>query len=145
MGAALQLALTGQITSGPGASSGGQFPSGVKTISFATVPDPLTYQVESGDTVAVQSPSPDYVTIPAVGTISGVLCAVTQGVALFLNTNTAPFKVRLTMADPAGGSDIVSILNVNGPLFLQFPTNGYLKLLEVSGSGTVEFHVWGNQ
>jgi hypothetical protein len=139
----LQVSLSGQLVGGPAASGGTNFPSGVKTITFNLLGDPLGYQVETGDVISVNSAGA-FVTIPGVGTVGGFAGPVTQGLVLYIST-AAPIKIRKTMADIAGGSDIVSIDEISGPLVQQFPSNGYLKLLEVQGVATVEFHVWGNQ
>jgi len=137
----LQVTTSGaQVVGGPQASGGGSFPTGVKTIQLPFNPDPLGYSVETGDVLQLQSPSA-FVTVPGVGAAPG---PVTQGLALLLSVNV-PIKVRMTMADPGGGSDIVSIVPLNGPMLIQFPPNGYLKLLELEGSATVEYHVWGIQ
>jgi hypothetical protein len=69
---------------------------------------------------------------------------VTQGNFLFLRT-VVPMVMRLTMADPAGGPDLVSQVPVHGLLITEFSAAGYLKLLEIKGVGGVEWFISGNQ
>jgi hypothetical protein len=47
------------------------------------------------------------------------------------------------MANLAGGSDIVSVVQLQGPLVQEWPDAGYLKLLEASGAATLEWMAVG--
>jgi hypothetical protein len=78
-----------------------------------------------------------YVTLATVGT-GGV---VTKADTLCLKTN-GPVLLRLTTDDGLGGS-VVAILPIDGMATLEFNSNRYLKLAEISGSALIEYFASG--
>lgn len=130
--------FSGSIIAGPIGSGDCGFPSGVTNISFTSLP-PLKAASASGyQSKVVNSPSA-FVELTGVGTGE----TVTQANFLFLRTSS-PMQVRLTM-NPSSGSDVVSILFIQGVHILELPSLNYLKLLEAQGVGTIEYFVSGNQ
>lgn len=132
------VSLTGTLIAGPGTVTESSFPGGVTNIPIALTPPAKSFNVDSGGTRSVSSPSA-YVALTGVG----VADTVTQGKFLYLRTST-PMLVRLTTVNPPG-ADVVSVVPVQGLLVLEFDPAKYLKLLEVQGSGVVEWFVCGEQ
>lgn len=132
--------LSGSLVIGPQGAGDCGFPSGVVNITFTTFPPQKPAAVSAQHAKMVNTAAPGFATLDGIGPAA----SVTQALLLYLRT-TAPFKLRLTMADMAGGPDIVSIVEVQGLLIQEFPTGGYLKLLEAQGVGTIEYAVAGNQ
>jgi len=137
------VTLLGNLTAGPQSVCEGGFPSGVLQVNFGlagscpgagTKPAPKKFWASQ----AVNSPGA-FVALAGVGTAE----TVTQANVLYARTTTA-MKLRLTFLDPAGGADIVSIVNVEGLMILEPPATGYIKLLEVMGAGTIEYFASGN-
>lgn len=137
---ALQAQLTAQLVSGPAQISDTQFPGAVVNASFGLQPPNKSYNVAVGGSPVIASPPPTFVAISGIGS-SG---EVTQATTLYLRTGTNQFLVQLTCSDPLGGGDRVSVIPVVGTMLLEFPSNGYLKGLSVSGSGSLEFWASGN-
>jgi hypothetical protein len=71
----------------------------------------------------------------------GVGRTVTRGNFLYFKCNTQ-LSLRLTTDDGVGGS-VVSVVPVYGLVVLEIDDAKYLKLLEVLGSGLVEYLVSG--
>ena len=134
------VVVSGSLIIGPQGAGDCGFPSGVTNVTFTTTPPQKPAPVSASHAKSVNSPSPAFATLDGLGSSA----SVTQANFLYLRC-TAPMKLRLTLADMAGGPDIVSIVEVQGLLIQEFPTNGYLKLLEAQGVGTVEYVVSGNQ
>lgn len=135
-----QLVISGTLTIGPSACGTGVFPTSTDTVTLDTTPSPKTSIVASG-TISryVTSPS-SYVTLSGVGATD----TVTKGDTLFFRCDAA-VKLRFVQADPAGGSDITSVINVQGMLLQEFPLTGYLKTLEVMGTARLEYAFSGLQ
>lgn len=128
----MSLELQGSIVSGP--SSDCSLPGATVNLTFEETPS-AAMSAYGSKTVA--SPS-SYVTLPGLGTGS----LVTQGTVLYIRTRDN-MKFRLTMYD--SGGDVTSVVYLQGPALWRFPASNYLKLLEVQGSGTVEYFVAGPQ
>lgn len=137
------VTLLGNLTSGPQGICEGGFPSGIFQVQFGlagSCPGAGTKPalVSAYGTPNINSPS-SYVTLPGVGSSS----TVTQANTLYMRT-TVPFLVRLTFATPGGGSDTVSVVPVLGLLILEPRSDGYLKLIEAQGIGSIEYYASGN-
>lgn len=136
------LNLDGALTGGPPTVSESNFPSATFLVSlgFAQGHDKM-FGVASGVlTRNLDTGINAYVTLRGVGPDD----AVTQGNSLYFKCSS-PMKLRATFADPLNPSvDIVSVIPVQGPLVLEVPDDSYLKTLECSGSGPVEYLVAGN-
>lgn len=132
---AAAVVLSASIVAGPQGGGCG-YPSTISNIAFGTTPPELPAGVIVSHAKQVNSPAA-FVTLDGIG--SGA--TVTQGNFLYVKTNAA-MQLRLTFAD--AGPDIVSILQVAGPLVFQIPASGYLKLLEAKGVGAIEYLVSGN-
>lgn len=133
---ALQAQLTASLIAAPASVSDQQFPSGTVNLTFGLNPNPKQYNVAFGGALNLVNSS--FTAIPGIGAAG----EVTQVTTLYVRT-AVPMKLQLTMADPDGGADIVSIVPVNGVLLLEFPSNGYVKALSVKGSGQFEFWAAG--
>jgi hypothetical protein len=129
-----QIELSGSITFGPSTGGSGAFPSSVDTIQLETTPSPKQYGVASGTLARLVNTGLSYVTLSGIGTTD----CVTQCTTLYFRCD-APVKLRMTFLDPDGGADIVSIVPFQGCQLFEFPTNGYLKLLEIKGSARIEY------
>ena len=136
-----QISLDGTITSGPPTSvPPGATPAATDTIPLSTLATPKGWNVVTGpNSRNVASSFGTFSTLSGLGAAD----SVTQGTFLYLRAS-APLQLRMTQANLAGGADIVSVHQVTGPLVQEFPDAGYLKLLEVSGTATVEWLVSGN-
>ena len=135
------LVLDGTITSGPGsACDTGVTPASTDTIPLSTLRSPKPWQVVAGPSSRnLISAYGTFTTLSGVGTGD----SVTQATFLYVRAS-APVQLRLTMANLAGGADVVSVVQVQGPLVQEFPDAGYLKLLEASGAATLEWMASGN-
>lgn len=138
-----QIVLDGTLTIGPQGSGGDAFPSSVDTVQLASLPNPKMSQAASGTlrrNVAVSQPN--WLTLSGVGPTDAVTLADT----LYFKTQS-PMRLRLTQVDMENptGPPIVSIVEVYGTCFIEFPTSGALTLLEVRGVGTIEYMVSGQQ
>ena len=128
-----QLQLDGTVTVGPTTSGSNTFPGAINTVSFSSM---KPAQVYSSDVRQVSSPSA-YVALSGVGSTD----TVTKANFLYIKTN-APMLIRTTMDDAP--SDIVAAEWVQGTFIKEFPSNHELVLLEVQGTGTIEYFVSGN-
>lgn len=137
-----QLTLDGTLTVGPASTAAsGSTPASTDTIPLSTLQSPKTWNVGAGPNARnLVSALGTYSTLTGVGATD----AVTQGKFLYMRAS-APVQVRLTMANLAGGADVVSVVQFQGPFVAEFPDNGYLKLLEGSGTATVEWLCVGTQ
>jgi hypothetical protein len=136
----LQLSLGGsQFVAGPAGAQG--FPSAALDVLFALNPDPKSYQTTTGAaTFTANSPSP---TFTALGGISATLGPVKAAHTLFLRTQT-PMNFRITQNDPSLTPTVKIIPGVNG-LFVFEPGAGFeVTLVEVEGTGVIEYAAFGN-
>lgn len=135
------LKLDGSLTGGPPQVTDSSFPSAafIVSLGFAQSHD-KQFGVASGVLQRnLATGTNSYVQLRGVGPDD----AVTQGDALYFKCS-APMKLRVTFADPLNPSvDIVSVIPVQGPLVLEAPDDSYIKLLECTGSGPVEYLVAG--
>ncbi len=137
-----QLTLDGALTVGPGSAAvAGGTPAATDTIPLSTLQSPKSYNVVAGPSSRTLATAyGTYVTLTGVGASD----AVTQGTFLYMRAS-APVQVRLTMANLAGGANIVSVVQFQGPFQMELPSTGYLTLLEGSGSATIEWLCTGTQ
>jgi hypothetical protein len=136
---AIQL-VNAQLQAGPPTvGDGSVFPSGQTNIPLDLNPTPQKpYAVSTGRQLANVSSPNSLQTLPGIGTGS----TVTQGHTLYMRTNGS-FLVALTMNGIAGGA--VQEFQLAGLVVLEFDQNKYLTLLQVQGTGTIEYLVVGNQ
>lgn len=78
-----------------------------------------------------------YQTLPGIGSAP----SVTKANTLYFRTS-ALLLLRLTTDDGAGGS-VTSVIPANGLGFLEFDGARFLKLLEASGVGSIEYFASG--
>lgn len=132
-----QVELTGSLAFGP---SGGDcaFPSSQDTMSLATSPSPKPAQAMTGSMQRLLISPAAFVMLSGIGATDNVQRCDT----LYFRAD-APMKLRLTFADPAGGADIVSVINVQGSYFMETPPNGYIKTVEAQGSARIEYAASG--
>lgn len=132
------LTLTGSLQEQPNTLNDGAFPSGVSSLPFTlnTGASPKCANASTGiQHTTVSSPN-SYVTLAGVGPTSTVV----QGDTLYLRT-TSPMLVRLTFK--TSGADLVSVVPVQGLLMIESSADQYVKLIEVQGSGVVEWFASG--
>jgi hypothetical protein len=136
-----QLVLDGSLTLGPGEVTDGTFPAATSNEPLSATPNPKLFNAGTGILQRLFNNPSGFAALSGVGTGDTVL----QANALYFKCGPATIKLRLTFADPDGGSDIVSVVPVSGTVFMEFPANGYLKLLEAKGSATIVYFLVGLQ
>lgn len=128
--------LQGTLRAGPSSSScSGSFPSGLVNVTFESSPARKSTPVSCYHVRAVNSPA-SYAALAGIGTNE----TVTQALILYLKTS-GPMLVRITTEETP--DDVVSVIPVDGLMILEFQAARYLKLVEVQGSGTVEYFAGG--
>lgn len=135
-GATVELEAT--IEAGPPTVSSGTFPRSSTSIPFGFKGPKPPAPRQTGSMTTEVSSAGAFVALEGVGTGK----TVTKATVVFLQT-ALPMQVRLTFKDPGGGADIVSIVPIDGPLVLQLDPNGYCKLVEIKGLGTVNWYASG--
>lgn len=128
------LQINGSLTVAPQTSTGTEFPSGVSAAAFIGTPNPKNSQACTGIQQRTVNSSNAFVALSGIGPTD----SVTKPDTFYLRTS-APFKVRITENDPAGGPDIVSVQNLQGVMMKELPAQGYMKLVEVMGAGPIEY------
>lgn len=132
------LLLSGQLNLGPKAVDESSFPAGLLSVSLTLA------QGENGKDAKVHSAhvrelsGGGYVNLRGVGAGE----SVTKGTFLYLRASSE-MLVRITTFD--AGGDVVAIIPVKGTVIIEFDANKYLKLIEASGSGTIEHLVTGSE
>lgn len=134
------LVLTGSIVLGPVGAGDCSFPGSTINVPFSSYPQQKSANVSIRHAKTINSPSA-FVPLDGVGTGE----SVTQANFLYLRTAGLLMKYRITQADYNGGADIVSIVESQGVFVNEFPSAGYVKLLEAMGVGTIEYIAAGNQ
>lgn len=135
----LQVVLTAQLVAGPAQVSDSYFPSATKTIPFTLNQVPKQYSVDTGSVVNLNSPSPTFTSIDSIGTGG----QVTQVQTLWCRVQS-PMILQMTLNNPSGGT-YTSYVPIYGTALLEFPANGQLTALSVSGSGQFEYWASGIQ
>ncbi len=134
MGEVVQV--SGQLVAGPSSAGEGGFPAGVTNLPFTLYPAERPYGVATGGMKRIIATSAGvYVTL------DGVPGTVTKATFIYLRT-IAPMLLRITRVQPAA-ADVVFVLPVSGLYVQEFDPTRYVTLLELSGSGTVEYFVSG--
>lgn len=134
------LSVDGTLEVGPQSAGDSSFPSMSVSEPLALTPTPKLSNACTGTVVRnLNSPS-SFAALSGVGATD----AVTKGDTIYIRAN-APIQVRMTMADPGGGSDVVSIVPVYGLALVEFSPTGYLKLLEAKGVATISYLISGPQ
>ena len=127
------LQFNGALILGPPSAGDCGFSDGTFSQSFGfTEPAAVSAQ----HTKNVNSPS-------AFVALDGIGVTVTQATFFFLKTASV-FIVRITYK-PLSGPDVVSTIPVMGPMLVKTPSDQYIKLVEVQGSGAVSYLATGNQ
>jgi hypothetical protein len=133
-----QIQLTGTLTVGPVSSGDNVFPSATSSVNLASTPNPKPSTVDTGMvTRTIASPNA-YVGLSGVGASD----TVTKCDTFYFKCNS-PMKLRITYFDVGG--DIMSVEPVNGTKVSEAPAGNYIKLLEVQGSGPIEYLASGQQ
>lgn len=130
--------LQGRLTLGPSSPvTDTTFPGGSTAIQFSLRPSQKQAPLSTGAMVrSVSSPS-SYVQLDGVGTGE----TITQANTLFVHT-TIPMLLRLTTY--SGSGDVVSVIPIDGVFIAEFDKSKYLKLVEIQGSGIVEWLISGD-
>lgn len=126
------------ISPSGGVSDAGTLPTTAQTVPFQLSPDPKPWNVQDGVNFRSINSSSSFVTLSGVGATD----TVTNATFLYLRTNFSA-TVQLTMNKLGGGSPLVEQIQVNGLLQIEFPQGGELTLLQIEGSGNVEWFVSG--
>lgn len=132
-----KVELEGTITIGPGCGASECCPGPGDASTTTGLCLKLDAAASSGVVTRTISSPAAFVTLPALGTGGDV----TRAEFLMLVTDSA-FTVRLTSDDGAGG-DVVETGPVYALLIRRFPSDKFLKLLEVKGSGRISYAVAG--
>lgn len=111
---------------------------GTSNVPFSLYPSQKGAAVSFEAKPNISSPSA-YATLEGVGTGK----TVTQGNTLFIAT-TVPMLFRVTTY-VEGGPNLVAEEWISGLYIREFPSDHYLVLLEVKGTGKVHYVVAGNQ
>lgn len=132
-----KIELDGTLTIGPGCGASECCPGpGDASTSLGLCLKQDAAATSGIVTRTISSPSA-FVTLPALGTGGDV----TRAEFLLLMLDSA-FTVRLTTDDGSGG-DVVETGPAYKLLFRVFPSEKFLKLLEVKGSGRISYAVAG--
>lgn len=133
----MQLKVEGSFVASPPTVTDATFPGAVFNAKLQLLPSPKQSSVWSGDVKNLNSPSA-YVTLSGLGPSDNVTRANT-----FYIRCTSPIYVRYTtvaLPDP-----IVAEIPVQGLCILEFPDANAATLIEVKGTGFLEYFVSGNQ
>lgn len=130
------LDLSGALTAGPATGSG--FPAASFTVPLALIAGASSsFQVASGVLTQLYASPAAFVALGGVGPTA----AVTQGQFLYLKCDAASV-LRITTDDGSGGTAVVEV-PVHGLVLIEFPALRPLELLEIKGTGKVEYLVCG--
>jgi hypothetical protein len=136
-----QLTIGGSLAAGPPQGVSNGFPGGRITIplAFAQSSEGLAFNVATGILSRnVNSPG-SFVALQGVGPTD----TVTKGAFLYFKSAT-DIDLRITLDDGSGGDTVITPMTINGgPFIWPFSASKFLKLLEVKGSGLVEYFVCG--
>lgn len=137
----MQLQLNGSLVVAPPMVTDTTFPESTSTISLTCTPSPKPSQVCSGAKQRNANSPNAFITLSGVGPADDV----TQADTLYFRCRS-PMQIRLTFYNPINPSaPVVSVTPVNGTYFAEYPQNQYLTLLEVQGSGQIEYLASGQQ
>lgn len=133
-----QLSLTGSLTVGPVIGGDNVFPSSQSQVPLASYPAQKSSAVDGGfQHQNVSSPNA-FVALSGLNTTD----AVSQADTLYFKCQN-PMQIRVTFA---GNSPTVSVLFVQGTVIIEAPTaSNYMTLLEVMGTGPIEYLVSGQR
>lgn len=140
-----QIQVNGSITQSPpnvvgttiSAWPNGTVPAGTIQIPLLLTPSPKQSARCAKGSRVLNSPS-SFQVISGLGATDDVTTADT----LYLKCD-GPIQLQLTMVNPAGGSPIVSVVNLFGSCLLEFPSAGYLTGLAAQGNANLEFLISG--
>lgn len=127
------------LAAGPAMVTDNPFPSGTTSIPFALNPDPKPYNADSGRMTATINSSAAYVPLGGLGSSGG---EASQAHTVYFRCQT-PMLLRETYQNPAGGT-LQALHQVSGLFVKEYPANALLTLLEVQGSGQVEWYFAAN-
>jgi hypothetical protein len=139
--AAAQIILSGTLTITPAAvvgttSSAGPFPvpSGTDQIPLCLQPQPKPSAVRCNGNRRIASVFGSFSAVSGIGATDNVTTCDT-----LLVTSDGPLQLQFTMQNLAGGSPIVSVVQINGTQLFQFPSGGYLTGLQAAGNANLEY------
>ena len=133
------LTIAGTITQAPIAVTDQTFPAGTTQIPLVSNPSPKVSAQRSSGSRNISSTA-SFTPVSGVGPTDDV----TRGDFIYFKCD-APCQLQLTQADPAGGADIASIINIQGLCMIEFSPSGYLKTLAVKGTANIEYLISGPQ
>lgn len=129
------VSISGSLTGGPGSSGG--FPASTFNTPISLATGSKLFQHATGVLTRIISSPAAFVALSAVGAANDVPKADT----LYLRAD-ADVDLRITQDDGAGGSTVLT-LPVRGLFVMETPTNKMITLLEVQGSGKLEYFASG--
>lgn len=133
-----QLKVEGSLIAGP-VSATDVFPAGVLIHPLSTAQNPKGFQVATGVLTRNLNSAAVFLAFPELGGSA----SVTRATFMYLRTDS-PMTLRLTTDDGLGGN-VVAVVPVQGLHIAEYPDNKFLKLLEVMGSGKIEYFISGQQ
>jgi len=133
------LKLDGTLIAGPPSGTTDVFPATVQSVPLALVQGSKSFQVATGVLVRNLASPLAFLALPELGANA----AVTKATFLYLKCN-APMVVRRT-TDDGGGGNVVATEPLQGPFICEYPDATFLKLLEVKGTGPIEYFLCGTQ
>ena len=140
-----QLRVSGQIVQSPScvqeapsyACAGIPVPAGVTSIPLSLTPTTKPSVKHAGGNKALSSPS----SFQAIGGL-GATDDVTMADTVYIKSD-APVQIQLTQQNLAGGSAVVSVVNLGGSGLWEFPVGGYLTGLAAQGTCNLEYLISG--
>lgn len=132
----MDAVISGALTAGPAAVGDVTFP----VASYNTpIAGTVSYKVGApGGPREVATSSNVYAALSGVGTTD----TVKKALLLYIRANNA---VLLRLTTYSAGGDVVAVLPIKGAQVLTFDPDRYLKLVEVSGTATVEWFACGQE
>ena len=126
-----QISVSGSLTGNP--NQGGTFPSATFAATLGLLNGDKLFNAATGVLQRTVNSAAAFVPLSAIGASADVESAD----FLYIRSDSS-FSVRITQGDGAGGTTIQTV-QVQGLFILEAPTNKLITLVEVQGTGTIEY------
>lgn len=131
-----QIAVSGSLTGNPVQGSG--FPSATFSASLGLLNGNKLFTNATGVLQRVLASAAAFVPLAAIGAGGDVPSA-----DFFYLRSTSSITLRITQGDGSGGTT-VQTTQVQGLFLLEAPTNKLITLVEVQGTGPIEYFASGS-